>query len=129
MQVWLTFVVGAFSGRMLDAGLFLPTFCVGVVLQVTGIFLMSLSTKYWQLVLTQGIMTGLGGGIFFCPAIGLVATYFSKRRAIAVGITSTGNAAGGMIYPVLARELLGRIGFAWTARVLGLPCTRLWTVC
>ncbi|KAF2103579.1 MFS transporter, MCP family, solute carrier family 16, member 10 [Rhizodiscina lignyota] len=119
IQVWLTFFIGAFSGRMLDAGLFVPAFCVGAVLQLLGIFMMSLSTKYWQLVLTQGIMTGLGGGIFFCPALGLVATYFSKRRAMAIAIASTGNAVGGMIYPVLAKELLGRIGFAWTTRVLG----------
>lgn len=29
------------------------------------------------------------------------------------------KAVGGMIYPILVRELLPRIGFAWTARVLG----------
>lgn len=26
---------------------------------------------------------------------------------------------GGMIYPILTRELLPKIGFAWTTRVLG----------
>ena len=50
IQVWLTFFVGAFSGRLLDAGLFVPTFFVGAVLQVLGIFLMSISTKYWHLM-------------------------------------------------------------------------------
>ncbi|KAK3067019.1 hypothetical protein LTS18_001348, partial [Coniosporium uncinatum] len=92
IQVWLTFFIGAFSGRMLDAGLFLPTFLVGAVVQLLGIFTMSLSSRYWQLMLTQGILTGLGGGIFFCPAIGLVATYFAKHRGIAIGIATTGNA-------------------------------------
>lgn len=94
VQVFLTFFIGAFSGRLLDAGLFVPTFFVGGILQLLGIFMMSLSTKWWQLFLSQGVLTGIGGGIFFCPSMGLIATYFSNRRALAVGITTTGNSAG-----------------------------------
>ena len=119
VQNFLTFVLGAFSGRLLDAGLFIPTLIVGGAMQLLGIFMMSLSTKYWQLMITQGIMTGIGGGIFFTPSMGLIGTYFSKKRALAIGITTTGNSAGGMIYPVLVQQLLPKIGFAWTARVLG----------
>jgi MFS family permease len=119
VQVFLTFLLGAFSGRLLDAGWFLPTFIVGVIIQLLGIFLMSISTQYWQLMLTQGFLMGIGGGIFFTPAVALVATYFDKRRGVAVGLATTGNAAGGMIYPIMTRELLPRLGFAWTARVLG----------
>lgn len=80
---------------------------------------MSLSTTYWQLMLTQGIMTGIGGGIFFTPSMGLIGTYFDKKRAIAVGIATTGNSAGGMIYPVFVQQLLPKLGFAWAVRVLG----------
>ena len=80
---------------------------------------MSISSKYWQLLLTQGILNGIGCGLFFTPCMGLMATYFSKRRAFALGIASTGNSAGGMIYPVIVRQLLPQIGFDWTVRVLG----------
>lgn len=79
----------------------------------------SLCTKYWQLLLTQGILTGVGGGIFFTPCMGLLATWWSKRRALAMGIASTGNSAGGLVYPVIVRQLLPKIGFAWTVRTLG----------
>ncbi|KAK3673304.1 hypothetical protein LTR78_006849 [Recurvomyces mirabilis] len=109
----------AFSGRLLDAGLFLPTVLVGATIQVLGIFLMSISTKFWQLMLTQGILTGLGSGILFTPCMGLMATYFSKHRAVALGVATTGNAVGGAIYPTIVAQLLPKIGFAWTARVLG----------
>lgn len=119
IQNWLTFFIGAFSGRLLDAGWYVPTLIVGSVIQLVGIFLMSVSTKYWHLMLTQGILTGLGGGIFFTPSLGLVATYFSSKRAFALGIATTGNAVGGMVYPVLVKELLPKIGFAWTTRVIG----------
>jgi hypothetical protein len=96
IQVFLTFFIGAFSGRLLDAGLFVPTLFVGGVLQLLGIFMMSLSTKWWQLLLSQGVLTGIGGGIFFCPSMGLIATYFSKRRALAVGVVTTGNSVGSL---------------------------------
>lgn len=119
VQNFLSFTIGAFSGRLLDAGYFLPTAFVGVVLQVLGIFMMSLSTKYWQLMLTQGVLCGIGGGLYFTPCMGVMATWFSKRRSFAMGVASTGNSVGGMIYPVIVRELLPKIGFAWTTRVLG----------
>jgi len=80
---------------------------------------MSLATKYWQLFLTQGVLTGIGGGIFFCPVMGLMSTYFAKRRGLALGIATSGNATGGIIYPVIVRQLLPKIGFGWTVRVLG----------
>lgn len=119
VQNFLTFFVGAFSGRLLDAGYFLPTLFVGTTINLLGTFFMSLSTTYWQLMVTQGLMVGIGGGIFFTPCMGLIGTYFSKKRAIAVGLTTSGNAAGGMVYPVLVQQLLPKIGFNWTVRVLG----------
>lgn len=80
---------------------------------------MSLASTYWQLMLTQGLLTGIGGGIYFTPCMSILATYFSKKRALAMGIASTGNSAGGLVYPVIVRQLLPKIGFAWTTRVLG----------
>ena len=118
IQTFLTLIIGAFSGRLLDAGLFLPTLLVGAVIQVLGMFLMSISTSYWSLMLTQGVLTGIGGGIFFTPSLALVATYFKDRRALAVGLATTGNSAGGMIYPVVVRQLIPMLGFGWTSRVL-----------
>jgi hypothetical protein len=72
IQLWIIFVVSVFSGRALDAGLFLPTFFVGSFIQVLGIFTNSLCTEFWQLLLAQGLCTGLGSGIIFCPAMGIV---------------------------------------------------------
>ncbi|KAI2635900.1 MFS general substrate transporter [Hypomontagnella submonticulosa] len=118
VQIWFCLVISVFSGRLLDAGLFLPTFLVGAIIQVLGIFLMSISTEYWSLMLTQGVLTGIGAGIFFTPSLALVATYFNKRRGLAIGLATTGNSAGGIVYPVVVRQLLPTLGFAWTARVL-----------
>jgi hypothetical protein len=114
VQAFLMFFLGAFSGRALDAGFFVPTVAVGIVFQLVGIFAMSFAKKYWQLFLTQGILTGIGGGIFFCPAMGLLSTYFKERRGLALGLATTGNSMGGIVYPVIVRQLLPKIGFGWT---------------
>lgn len=118
-QACILFVLGMFSGRALDAGYFRPTVIIGICFQLVGIFTMSVAKNYWQLILTQGICTGVGGGIFFVPIMGLVSTYFAKRRGMAVGIVTSGNSAGGIVYPLVVRQLLGKLGFGWTVRVLG----------
>ncbi|PVI04983.1 MFS general substrate transporter [Periconia macrospinosa] len=118
-QACLMFLIGGFSGRALDAGYFRPTIIAGIVLHLIGLFTMSLAKNYWQLLLTQGLCTGIGGGTFFVPIVGLVSTYFAKRRGFALGLVTTGNSVGGLIYPIVVRQLLGKVGFGWTVRVLG----------
>ena len=120
VQIFLLFAVGTFSGRALDAGLFRPVFVCGCLIHVFGIFMTSLSTEYWQVFLAQGVCVGIGNGILFCPTISLVSTYFSKMKSLAMGIAAAGSATGGLIYPVVVQQLLPKIGFGWTVRVLGL---------
>ncbi|KFY83221.1 hypothetical protein V498_08220 [Pseudogymnoascus sp. VKM F-4517 (FW-2822)] len=119
VQIFLVYFVGAFSGRALDAGYYHTVIIVGSCLQILGTFATSVSTQYWQLFLAQGICQGLGDGLTFCPTVSLVATYFSKKRALAMSFTASGAATGGIIFPLIAQQLLPRIGFAWTVRVMG----------
>ncbi|KAH7064677.1 MFS monocarboxylate transporter [Macrophomina phaseolina] len=119
IQVWLLFFIGTVAGRATDAGLFRRVYILGVSLTLLGIFMTSLCTQYWQLFLAQGVCTGLGNGLMFCPTIALIATYFSKNRALALGLTAAGSATGGLIYPTMVRQLLPQLGFGWTVRILG----------
>ncbi|KAI4200556.1 MAG: hypothetical protein LQ346_002355 [Caloplaca aetnensis] len=119
VQIFLLFFVGTFSGRATDYGLFRTTFVLGSFFQLVGVFMTSLSTKYWQIFLSQGIATGLGNGLLFCPCLAILSTYFSSKRALAIGIGASGSATGGLVFPVIVQQLLPKIGFAWTVRVLG----------
>lgn len=119
VQIFLLFFIGTFSGRATDYGLFRQTFLVGSVFQLLGVFMTSLSTRYWQLFLAQGLCTGIGNGLVFCPAIALLSTYFIKKRALAIAIAASGSATGGLVYPAIVQQLLPRIGFPWTLRVVG----------
>jgi predicted MFS family arabinose efflux permease len=79
----------------------------------------SISTTYWQLLLSQGVCMGLGFGLMFSPALSLIPTYFTTRRSLAVGLGAAGSAMGGLIFPAVVQTLLPTIGYAWTMRVLG----------
>ncbi|KAL1856158.1 hypothetical protein Plec18167_006472 [Paecilomyces lecythidis] len=129
VQIFLIFFIGTFSGRALDAGFFRPIFFFGVLLQLVGVFMTSLATRYWQLFLAQGICTGLGSGLQFCPVMGLVATYFSSKRVFALAFGLVGSGTGGMLFPGLVKALLPTIGFSWTMRVLGFVMLATSTLC
>jgi len=118
MQIFLLFFIGAFTGRLTDAGYFRIVFLTGSILGVVGLFMASLSTTYWQLFLAQGVCCGLGNGCLFCPALSLLSTYFSKKRGLAIGLAATGSATGGMVFPAMVQQLLSKVGFAWTMRSL-----------
>jgi hypothetical protein len=119
IQIFLVYLIGTFSGRALDAGKYHFTVRLGCFLQVLGIFMSSISTQYWQLFLAQGVCKGIGDGLVFCPTVSLVATYFSKKRSLAMACTASGGATGGIIFPLIARQCLGPLGFGWTVRIMG----------
>jgi MFS family permease len=56
--------------------------------------LTSLSTQYWQLMFSQGVLVGIGNGFLFIPSFAVLPTYFVKKRALAVGIAQSGSALG-----------------------------------
>ncbi|KAF7537347.1 hypothetical protein G7054_g3857 [Neopestalotiopsis clavispora] len=119
IQVFCIFVMGTFSGRAFDAGYYLPLLMAGSSLQLLGIFTTSASSTYWQLFLTQGLCQGLGNGLVFAPTVAHVATYFSRKRSLAISSAATGAATGGVVFPLIAQQLLPRIGFGWTMRIMG----------
>ena len=118
-QIFLLFFIGTFSGRATDYGLFRVTYLLGSIFQVLGVFMTSISTKYWQLFLAQGICTGIGNGLVFCPVLALVSTYFSSKKSLAISIVACGTASGGLVFPAIVQQLLPRIGFPWTVRIIG----------
>lgn len=123
-QIFLLFFIGALTGRLTDAGYFRPVFSIGAALQILGIFTSSFAEQsYTYLFLSQGIAMGFGMGCMFCPTMAIISTYFAKRRSLAIGIVACGSATGGLIFPGMVRALLGRVGFAWTVRSVGLVQT------
>jgi len=118
-QTTLIFLVGIGSGRAMDAGYFHHLIVTGSILQLVGVMTMSVSTTFWQLLLSQGICFGVGAGLVFTPTMALLSTYFTKKRNLAMGISACGSCTGGLVFPSVVRELVPQIGFPWTVRILG----------
>ncbi|KAL2669971.1 hypothetical protein Neosp_014849 [[Neocosmospora] mangrovei] len=113
IEVFFLFFIGTFTGRLTDAGFFLPITILGSILVIAG-------TLVTSVFLAQGVCVGLGNGCLFCPAIAIISTYFQKYRSIAIGLTACGSVTGGLVFPGIVRGLLPRVGFGWTLRVIGL---------
>ncbi|ATY65469.1 Major facilitator superfamily transporter [Cordyceps militaris] len=128
VQICLVLLVGAFSGRLYDAGYFRPMLVAGALLQLVGIFSASAATGYWQLLLSQGVCQGLGCGVIFAPTVANTAVYFARRRSLAISASACGGATGGIVFPLIARTLLHRVGFAWTLRVMGFVVLAVYAV-
>jgi predicted MFS family arabinose efflux permease len=91
----------------------------GSVLTVLGIMMLSLSTTYYQIFLSQGICVGVGCGLLYVPSLALVGASFKANRAFAIGVVTCGIAVGGIVYTIAFSQLIPMLGFGWTIRVLG----------
>ena len=49
----------------------------------------------------------------------MISTYFSKKKVFALGLVASGTATGGLVFPVIVQQLLPKIGYPWTVRVIG----------
>ncbi|KAL1733436.1 major facilitator superfamily domain-containing protein [Schizophyllum commune] len=119
-QLFLFFASGACIGHLCDA--YGPSWLLlsGGLLTTLSILMTSLSAEFYQFLLSQGVLFGLGAGLLFYPAMTSVSSCFTTYRATALGIVATGSSVGGVIFPIMLERLFSRIGFAWTLRVVGL---------
>ncbi|KAK9447407.1 MFS general substrate transporter [Limtongia smithiae] len=104
------------SGKLFDSyGPRVPIL-LGSFMHVFGLMMTSLSSKYYQIMLSQSVCSGIGCSLIFTPAMSAPYTYFHKKRAIAGGLTVAGSSLGGVIFPIMVQHLLADIGFPWTMR-------------
>lgn len=118
VTMFLLILTGVISGPLFDLGYFKTMLFAGAAMETFGMFMLSLSTKYWQVFLTQGIVMGLGNGLLYLPGLALVGRSFKKRRAVAMGIVSCGAPVGGIIYTLVFQQLIDTLDFDWTVRVM-----------
>lgn len=128
VQTFLLLLVGSATGSFVDRGFARKIAIAGGVLLTLAMVLTSFSgeftqdhrPKYYQVLLSQGILSGLGMSLLLVPSTAIVPTFFVAQRALAVGLANTGASIGGIIYPILTRKLLALIGFSWAMRAIAL---------
>jgi MFS family permease len=109
-QVFCLLFVSTLSGRATDAGMAKLVVGLGAALLLLGTFMTSLTTRYWEIFLAQGLCIGIGQGLMWLPSVTLISTYFMRRRVFAVTAAATGTSTGGVIFPAMIQYLTPQIG-------------------
>jgi MCP family monocarboxylic acid transporter-like MFS transporter 10 len=76
--------------------------------------------QFWPIFLTQGVLLGFTIAFGIQPALTVVGQHFNERRALALGLVSTGAALGGIGFPLMFEKLLPTVGFANAIRLAAL---------
>ncbi|PVH96091.1 MFS general substrate transporter [Periconia macrospinosa] len=116
LQAFLTMFAGVFAGILLDIGFLKHVMAIGSCLEVFGMLMTSLSTKYYQLLFAQGACVGIGSGMLLLTSLANLSLYFERKRMIAAGIAATGSASTGVFAPIMLKRLIENIGFKWSVR-------------
>ncbi|KAK2043425.1 major facilitator superfamily transporter [Colletotrichum somersetense] len=130
MQVWTQTFMGVVFGRLYDS--YGPKYLLygGTVVYVFGLMMTSLSTKYYQFILAQSIVSSVGSSACFNAAMASVTSWFFRRRAGALGIMVSGSSLGGVVLPIMMSKMIAQVGFPWAIRavaflflfLLGISC-------
>ena len=122
-----------YSGKLYDCGYLKALTITGNFLIVFGMFMTSLCTEFWGLLVTQGFIMGLGMGFLFVPMMAVLSSWFNRKRGLAIGLAGSGSTIGlraaifdeqaltilgGIIYPILFYRLVDSVGFPWTCRAI-----------
>lgn len=97
-----------------------PVMFIGCVVWGLGWIAASFAKELWQLILSQGVVIGIGLGIVWQPSTGVVSQWFLRRRSMAQGITSAGSGFIGIIYSVSITRMIDHLSLGWSLRITGI---------
>ncbi|CAE1230985.1 Monocarboxylate transporter 14,Monocarboxylate transporter 12 [Acanthosepion pharaonis] len=83
----------------------------GAIFCSIAIFCSAFSTSIVWLIVTFGVLGGIGLGFMYLPAIVMVGYYFDKRRALATGVAVCGSGIGTFLFAPVSNYLLQLFGW------------------
>ena len=98
---------------------------VGISTMIIAVFLASCATTDWQVVLTQGLLFGVGGILLNFVHVSIFPEWFDKKQGQAMGIIWTGYRIGALAFPPICQWLLEKHGYEESLRVLIFPMLTL----
>ncbi|KAJ6143213.1 hypothetical protein N7471_002666 [Penicillium samsonianum] len=117
--VFLNLLLGVQVGPLFDRYGPRWIMLIGSILYTLSIFLLGSCQEYYQFLLCLGILGGVSSALVSTPCLAVISHWFHRRRGTATGIAMAGSSLGGIIFPIILRPALEKLGWAWALRMLG----------
>ncbi|KAJ9137034.1 Major facilitator superfamily transporter protein [Pleurostoma richardsiae] len=123
VYIFLATVLGIQIGPLFD--LYGPRVLgpAGAAIYIPTFFLLAECSKYWHFMLCLGVLGGIGAAIVSTVAVAAIGKWFVRRRGLAMGLSLCGSSVGGVVIPLMLRQLFPRVGWAWSMRALAFIVT------
>lgn len=116
------YFTGAQTGPIFDAYPVPLLVIPGSIGIVASVFFFSVSTEFYQFLLSFGVLGGISASLLFNPSISAVGHWFYRKRALATGVACTAGGLGGVVFPLIILYAAPRVGFPWAMRIVGFVC-------
>ena len=93
---------------------------LGGILFGAGMFLTGFAASKGMLLLTYGLLCGLGVGLAYGCTVGNVVKSFPDKRGLVGGVSTASYGISSVIVPFIARPMIESSGVSTTFRVLGI---------
>jgi MFS family permease len=95
----------------------------GFAILACGLALTTISTQPWHLLVSFGLISGIGFGVVAVNAFfAAVAPYFHHRRGFALAVVDSGSTVGPLIFVPLAALLLSSFGWRFEFIAMAIAC-------
>lgn len=103
-----------------------PMLVIGGIFTMTlALILASCANTALQIVLTQGVLFGVGGIMLNFVHVSIFSEWFEKKKGQAMGMIWLGYRVGALVFPLISQWLLDKHGFQNTLRILIAPMLAL----
>jgi MFS family permease len=86
---------------------------------VASMMCMSVSTQFYQFLLSFGVLGGISSSLLFNPSVSAISHWFKERRGFATGVACTAGGLGGVAFPLTILYCSPRLGLGWSLRIIG----------
>ncbi|XP_064638937.1 monocarboxylate transporter 12-like [Lineus longissimus] len=110
------FFIGTFAGGLVNKLGCRPVVILAGLLAGVGLGSSMFAMNVVYMIITYGVVTGIGFGMCYVPCSVLVSQYFDKKRNLALGLASGGGGLGAFLFPIILRQLI--VTFGWRGTLL-----------
>lgn len=97
----------------------LKTVITGTLISMGALFVTSQGTSIYFIMISYGVVFGIGSCFVYLPLYLTMPRYFTKRRSLALGLVATGPGGGLFVMSPVMQALVDALDWLRTFMVLG----------